>query len=227
MEKSNRPEGVYVSIEDLVSMRYGTTGINLLAHKKALVSMTGGHASAFRGRGIDFSEVRIYQPGDDVRNIDWRVTARTNKPHTKLYQEERERPVYLVVDQSQSMFFGSKKSFKSVTAAKAAANLAWGALENGDRVGGFIFSDEDHHELRPKEGKRGIQHFFKTLVNFNHALNAQDPIPSTTRRTLTNALVGLNQVVRPSSLVFLISDFRSFDDIALQHLAVMKWLRHL
>ena len=141
MQKNSPSAGIYTSIEELASMRYNTTGLNPLAHKKALASMAGGHISSFRGRGIDFSEVRIYQPGDDIRNIDWRVTARTNKPHTKLYREERERPVYIVVDQCQSMFFGSKKTFKSVTAARAAANLAWGTIDNGDRVGGLVFSD--------------------------------------------------------------------------------------
>jgi len=222
MQNPTHTEGVYTTIEELVSMRYHATGLSLQAQKKALASMTGGHASPFRGRGIDFSEVRIYQPGDDVRNIDWRVTARTNKPHTKLYREERERPVYIVVDQCQSMFFGSKTSFKSVTAARAAATLAWGALENGDRVGGFVFSDDDHQENRPKEGKKGIQSFFRSLVGFNQALNADRKTDTSNRRTLTNTLAGLNHVVRTSSSVFIISDFRSFDDISLQHLSVLN-----
>ncbi|MBV1882333.1 MAG: DUF58 domain-containing protein [Pseudomonadales bacterium] len=217
-----KESGAYTSIEELVSMRHNSSRVNLLAHKKALTSLAGGHASSFRGKGIDFSEVRIYQPGDDIRNIDWRVTARTNKPHTKLYREERERPVYLVVDQSQSMFFGSKSVFKSVTAAKAAASLAWGTIGNGDRIGGFVFSDNEHQEIRPKEGKKGIQRLFHSLVNFNQSLSMAQKTDTVDKRSFTKALAGLNQVVRPSSLIFIISDFRSFDDISLQHLSLLK-----
>ncbi len=111
---------------------------------------SGAYLSAFKGRGMEFEEARPYQPGDDIRNLDWRVTARTGKPHTKLFREERERPILLWVDYRNTMFFATKGVYKSVIAARAAALLAWSAHHHGDRVGGIIFSEQIHHELKPR-----------------------------------------------------------------------------
>ena len=215
-----RYRGIYVSMDELVALQSAELSLDLKGKRKALTTIAGQHRSSFRGRGIDFDEVRIYQPGDDVRNIDWRVTARTGQVHTKLYREERERPVYLVVDQRESLFFGSRKAFKSVVAARTAALLAWASRAQGDRVGGFLFNDRQVQELRPKEGKKGIQTFFRALVQFNQALDGHFDPRLSSRQTITHALTGLGQVVRPGSLVFLISDFQHFDDITLQHLSL-------
>lgn len=215
-----RYRGVYVSMDELVALQAADLDLDLRGKRKALTSVAGQHRSSFRGRGIDFDEVRIYQPGDDVRNIDWRVTARTGKVHTKLFREERERPVYLVVDQRESMFFGTQNAFKSVVAARVAALLAWASRSHGDRVGGFLFNDSDVQELRPKEGKKGIQTLFRLLVQFNQALEGRFDPRGGSRQSITQALGGLNQVVRPGSLIFLISDFQHFDDITLQHLSL-------
>lgn len=214
--------GVNVTMEELVQLKVGGAGLNLSAHRNALAAMAGGHHSAFRGRGIDFDESRIYQAGDDVRNIDWRVTARTGKTHTKIFREERERPIYIVVDQGATMYFGSQVCFKSVAAARAAAILAWGAMENKDRIGGLVFSDWEHQELRPREGKKGIQSLFRTLVNFNQAIGPH--IKRKTKpqaRPLTNAIATLNRIVKPGSLVFIISDFHDFDDFTWQNLSLL------
>ncbi len=216
-------KGVYVSMEELAAIQNTHAQLDLRSRRKSLATVAGTHRSTFRGRGIDFDEVRIYNPGDDVRNIDWRVTARSGKPHTKLFREERERPVYLVVDQSQSMFFGSRVAFKSVVAARAAAYLAWACRQQGDRVGGCLFNDTTVHEIRPKEGKRGIQQFLRLLVQFNQDLNSK-AANSHSRNTIIAALEHLNHVVRPGSLVFLLSDFRAFDDITQQHLSLI--VRH-
>lgn len=215
-----RYRGVYVSMDELVALQAADLDLDLRGRRKALSAVAGQNRSSFRGRGIDFDEVRIYQPGDDVRNIDWRVTARTGKVHTKLFREERERPVYLVVDQRESMFFGTQKAFKSVVAARAASLLAWASRAHGDRVGGFLFNDREVQELRPKEGKKGIQTFFRMLIQFNQALEGKFDPRQTSRQSITQALSGLNQVVRPGSLIFLISDFQHFDDITLQHLSL-------
>ena len=215
--------GVNVTVEELVQLKIGGAGLNLAAHRNALAAMAGGHHSAFRGRGVDFDETRIYQPGDDVRNIDWRVTARTGKAHTKIFREERERPIYIVVDQGATMYFGSQVCFKSVAAARVAAILAWGAMENKDRIGGLVFSDWDHQELRPREGKKGIQAFFRTLVNYNQAIGPHirhSDKPNT--RPLTNAIATLNRIVKPGSLVFVISDFHDFDDFTWQNLSLLS-----
>lgn len=212
--------GVYASMDELVALQAADLDLDLRGKRKALTAVAGQHRSSFRGRGIDFDEVRIYQPGDDVRNIDWRVTARTGKVHTKLFREERERPVYLVVDQRESMFFGSQNAFKSVVAARVAALLAWASRSHGDRIGGFLFNDSDVQELRPKEGKKGIQLFFRMLIQFNQMLAGRFDPRNSSRQSITQALSGLNRVVRPGSLIFLISDFQHFDDITLQHLSL-------
>ncbi len=213
--------GVYVSMNELIALQASHAKLDLRGQRKSLAIMAGGHRSSFRGRGIDFDEVRVYAPGDDIRHIDWRVTARTGKVHTKLYREERERPVYIVIDQRQSMFFGTKNAFKSVVAARTAAYLAWAARDHGDRVGGFLFNDTEVHEIRPKEGKRGIQQFFRLLIQFNQTLSAKSDTAPQSRSSITSAIEGLNQVVKPGSLVFIISDFHGFDDITLQHLSLV------
>lgn len=215
-----RYRGVYVSMDELVALQAADLRLDLRGKRKALTAIAGQHRSSFRGRGIDFDEVRIYQPGDDVRNIDWRVTARTGRTHTKLFREERERPVYLVVDQRESMFFGTQKAFKSVVAARTAALLAWASRTHGDRIGGFLFNDSDVQEIRPKEGKKGIQTFFRLLIQFNQSLDGQGNGKEFSRQSITQALSGLNQVVRPGSLIFLISDFQHYDDITQQHLTL-------
>ncbi|MBA56046.1 MAG: DUF58 domain-containing protein [Pseudomonadales bacterium] len=213
--------GIYISMDELVALRGAHVELDLRGRKKAMAAMAGMHRSSFRGRGIDFDEVRIYQAGDDVRNIDWRVTARTGRTHTKLFREERERPVYLVVDQRQPMFFGSQNAFKSVVAARVAAYFAWAARSHGDRIGGFLFNDTEVQELRPKDGKRGIQNFFRTLVQFNQGLEAKNLNRRSSRQSFINALQGLNHVVRPGSLVVLISDFLNYDDITQQHMSLL------
>jgi hypothetical protein len=130
--------GAYVELNDLLALRFRPLGESRLA--ATVVSARGGtRLSRQRGRGIDFSEVRLYQPGDDVRTIDWRVTARKNVPHTKVFREERERLTLIVVDQSQSMFFGSRVRLKSVAAAEFAGLAAWRAIRQNDRVGGVSF----------------------------------------------------------------------------------------
>ena len=148
--------GVYAELADLIALRYGARNLQIGKRKRALSVLAGPNKSNFRGRGIDFEEVRGYQPGDDIRTIDWRVTARTGSAHTKLFREERERPVLLVVDQRNSMFFGSQHCFKSVLAAQLASLLAWSALNNGDRVGGLVFNDNQHREFRPRRSRNRI-----------------------------------------------------------------------
>jgi len=181
---------------------------------------SGNYLSAFKGRGMEFDEVRPYQPGDDVRSIDWRVTARTGKPHTKMFREERERPVLLWVDYRKPMFFGTQNSFKSVLAAKTAALLAWSAAQHGDRLGGLIFSEQVHQELRPQRGKAGTLHFIKKLSEHP----AWDDFQDTPADIISGsqALNRLRRVARPGSLIFLISDFRYLDEAAKSSLAQMS-----
>lgn len=202
-------EGAYVSLDQLIALRFPARQLRLSRKKRALSALAGPNKSNFRGRGIDFEEVRNYQPGDDIRTIDWRVTARTGNAHTKLFREERERPVLVVTDQRNSLFFGSRNCFKSVLAAHFASLLAWAALDNGDRVGAVVFNDEDHRELRPRRSRRTVLAMLSEIQQYNHRLPlATVPNP----QSFTDMLSKLRRVARPGSSVYLISDFQGADD---------------
>lgn len=178
--------------------------------------MAGGYLSAFRGRGMEFDESRLYQPGDDIRSIDWRVTARSGQTHTKVYREERERPLLLWVDLSKTMFFGTRRYFKSVLAARLAALLAWSSIHQGDRLGGLIFSEQQHFEFRPRQGNAAVLHFIRQLASHpawtGHWRAVYDS------ETGLQALNRLRQVAKPGSLVVLISDFRFLNQACRSHL---------
>ncbi|MDX1812035.1 MAG: DUF58 domain-containing protein [Gammaproteobacteria bacterium] len=205
MSTQQYPEEVLVPLDTLLSLRFQASSTFNKTFKKSSAIMAGNYASPFRGRGIDFSEVRMYEPGDDVRTIDWRVTARTGKAHTKLFIEERERPVFFIVDCNSSMQFGTQVAFKSVIAAKIMALLAWSAVAHGDRVGGMLFSEAGHEEVKPSGGKRGILKLFSRLVEKNRRqLEAQQFQKADNFQEI---LFLLRRVVRPGSLVYFISDF--------------------
>ena len=189
----------------------------------------GQYLSAFKGRGMEFDESRPYQPGDDIRAMDWRVTARTGKAHSKVFREERERPVLLWVDYRQPMFFGTQQHFKSVLAAKVAALLAWSTAHHGDRLGGLIFSDEQskssHIELRPSRGKSASLHFIKQLAQHTAMLNAAEQINASNTNSMNSAaesLARLQRVSKPGSLIFLISDFRNMNDLAWSRISLLS-----
>ncbi len=173
----NEYRGAFTRLRDLIWLRYAakqaSRELDNLIDNKTANPLAGLMTSRFRGRGIDFAEVRVYQPGDDIRTIDWRVTARTGVAHTKLFQEERERPVLLLVDQSSSMYFGSRVMFKSVLAARTAALLAWAVLERGDRIGGIVFSEHGHREIRPRRNKHAVLRLLNELHGFNQALGKE------------------------------------------------------
>ena len=226
------PKGPSITLEQMIALENFSTGFEPTAQRKILSSMSGGHQSRFRGRGMDFNEVRAYQAGDEIKNIDWRVTARTNKVHTKLFTEEKERPVFIVADQSSSLAFGSKTAFKSVTVSYTAALLAWSSNRSSDRVGGIIFSDYDHRELKPKEGKKSILRYLKTLSEFNQNLIKQDLARQnpqaqashdpTTNTPLNKALSSLHRVIRPGSLIFILSDFTTFNQQTVNNLRLLN-----
>ena len=209
------PRGAYSELPELIRLRHGARDLKLRQQRQAFSPLVGPHHTRFRGRGIEFEEVRLYQSGDDIRSIDWRVTARTGKPHTKLFREERERPVLLLVDQGLSMFFGSKTCCKSVTAAHIAALLAWAAIQGNDRVGGLVYNDTDHAEVRPKRQARTVLELLSSIHRFNLLLQRQPP-PATTG--LNRALEELRRITRPGSNLFLISDFQGLGEEGEKHL---------
>lgn len=211
-------KGISFSLEELINLRNSAQSLSLSCRHRVKNSLISHRLATLRGRGIDFDEVRIYQPGDDIRNMEWRVTARSGKPHIKLYHEERERPVFLVVDLSPTMFFGTKVAFKSAIATQAAALLGWAAVHNGDKLGGIvIFSEEEQLEFPPLSRQHGILPFLKVLANQNQA-HAQ----SSKSDALSKALAHLRHIAKPSSLIFIISDFQSIDNEIEKNLSSLK-----
>ncbi|VAW96370.1 hypothetical protein PA3071 [hydrothermal vent metagenome] len=208
MEPIAADDIVRVRLDTLIKLHRSASQLPLKS-KRIHSRLSGNYISTFKGRGMEFDEARPYQPGDDVRSIDWRVTARTGKTHTKLYREERERPVLLWVDLRPTMFFASQGMFKAVLAAKAAALLAWSSSQHNDRIGGLVFSEQQHIELRPQRGKAATLHFLKQLAG--HPAWNKKETAHTQNQSANHALHRLRNVTRPGSLIFLISDFRDFD----------------
>jgi uncharacterized protein (DUF58 family) len=180
---------------------------------------TGAYVSHFRGRGMEFDESRPYQPGDDPRSIDWRVTARSTTAYTKLFREERERPVLIVVDLRANMHFATRGCFKSVNASRAAALLAWAAHHRGDRLGGLIFGGTTHRELKPKLGRQAALRFVHQLVEHPDWHSSDEPVVAEAEQPLSHALGSLRRVARPGSLVVILSDFIGFNRSAQSYLS--------
>lgn len=200
---------VKVTTKALVQQQTHAKSLSLSGRKKASSAISGLHDSRFRGRGMDYQESRVYQAGDDIRNMDWLVTARTGTPHTKLFQEERERPIHIIMDNNQSMAFGTRKEFKSVTAAKAGALLAWAAVKNGDRVGVMSYGKNGINHEKPVGGKRGMMRLIAHLVQTDaaEAIEQTKTIHQIKKTQLQDALKRLRTIIRPGSLVIIISDF--------------------
>lgn len=180
---------------------------------------TGAYVSHFRGRGMEFDESRPYQPGDDPRSIDWRVTARSTTAYTKLFREERERPVLVVVDLRATMHFATRGCFKSVNASRAAALLAWAAHHRGDRLGGLIFGDTTHRELKPRLGRRAALRFLHELAEHRDWSTRERDSGEMGEEPLTQAMSALRRVARPGSLVVVLSDFLGFSRNAQSYLS--------
>ncbi|MDH3994188.1 MAG: DUF58 domain-containing protein [Gammaproteobacteria bacterium] len=208
--------GAYVDLNELIALRFPARQLQLRRRKRALNVLAGPNKSNFRGRGIDFEEVRSYQPGDDIRGIDWRVTARTGSPHTKLFREERERPLLLAVDQRSGMFFGSSHCFKSVLAAQLASLIAWSGLDGGERVGGLVFNGTEHREIRPRRSRKTVLALLSHMADYNRNLPLDAASPS---GSFAAMLTNLRRIVRPGSSLFIVSDFRGAgDEHAREHL---------
>ncbi|TWH64902.1 uncharacterized protein DUF58 [Azomonas agilis] len=220
-------EGVTTNLSELIALRQHIHKIPLFSTPQRRSLLLGHHHARLRGRGVDFDQVRPYQVGDDVRHVDWRVTARTREPHTKIFHEERERPIYLLVEQSPRLFFGTQRQFKSVLAAQAAALIGWVALEHCDRVGGLVFSQHQHQEVRPRRRQHSLLQFLQCLAQANQQL--AQPLSSTTASSTTDslsfALHRTREVLRPGSLVVLLCDERALTDLAEQQLKLLG--RHL
>ena len=198
------PKGHKVSAERLIEGRHVAQSININAQSKALALLAGRRKIRQRGRGVDFEEVRLYAPGDDVRSIDWRVTARSGDPHTKLFQEDREQPIVLLVDLRSPMWFGSKNCFKTVLASHIASVLAWAGLDAGERVGGIAMTNSGLVEIKPQRSKRSVLRLLRLMESApSPSASPDEDAPD----TWSVALSQLKSLSRPGARLMLISDF--------------------
>ncbi|MDB6015327.1 MAG: hypothetical protein JWL65_7577 [Gammaproteobacteria bacterium] len=194
------------NLEELLALRGAAQGLRLPSRRPAHASHAGAYRSAHRGRGLEFQEVRPYVSGDDPRTIDWRVTARRGRPHTKLFREERERPVWLLADLGAAMFFGTRRQLKSSVVVRAAALVAWSAVQTGDRVGALIAGSSSYRILPPRAREAGVLPLLATLIDMQPT--APSASPSGCMKDGVNALLPL---VHPGSMVIALSDFAVLD----------------
>ncbi|MFM0211530.1 DUF58 domain-containing protein [Paraburkholderia sediminicola] len=197
---------VYVDAAYLAKLEFQARGLSFVAPAPVSSVLSGNHASRLRGRGLNFEEIRAYLPGDDVRHIDWKVSLRLGKPQIRAYTEERDRPLLVVVDQRVSMFFGSRRAFKSVVAAEVAALAVWMGFTAGDRVGGVLFDDSRIVPVKPLRSRNRIKVLFGALAGMNNALHA-DSEARTDYAQLNAALEGVLQLAGHDYLICIISDF--------------------
>lgn len=201
---------VHTDFAHLRKLAARARGISFLPAQPSTSILNGQHASRIKGRGLNFEELRHYSIGDDVRTIDWKVTARTGEPYVRVYTEERDHSVILIVDQRMTMFFGSQHNMKSVTAAEAAALAAQAVLAKGDRVGGIIFNDTEMTELRPNASARAFSLFLSTLAKVNCSLNAKGP--SQDGVSINRPLRAAARLAKTNGQVLIFSDFDGLND---------------
>ena len=212
--------GVYVDLEQLIALEQKGRKVSLLPRQPVHSLLSGRYASRMRGRGLNFEEIRDYRSGDDVRSIDWKVTARLQSPHVRVFNEERDRQGLLVVDQRLSMFFGTRRAMKSVTAAEIAAVVAWRILSVGDRVGGIVFNDRSIEEVRPQRSRRIVLQYLTKLAEQNQALGVGRGI--TRDATMLNrALDRIRRVAPHDATVVIFSDFDGADETTRHAIAAL------
>lgn len=195
---------LYPTMQDLMTFKNKKSQVHTPRHSVTSTA-PGNHHSPFRGHGLEFDSVREYVPGDDIRRIDWRVTARTGRPHLKLFKEERERPIIICVDMNGTMRFGTRKTFKSIQAARVAALLGWQAIAHQDRVGGCLFGDLPGAILpfppqRSRSSFAAILQMLSTPPEEHHNVS------------FDAAIDHLNAIALPGSLIYFISDFMAIED---------------
>lgn len=209
LDRSDRR--VYADLRELVLLKNRLRGLSFLPRQPVQSLLSGRHASRLRGRGLNFEELRHYQSGDDVRSIDWKVTARTRQPHTRVFTEERDRPVLLLIDQRINMFFGSQVYMKSVTAAHLAALTTWKTLDQGDRVGAIVFDDDRQQHFAPRRSQLTATKLLSTIVEFNHQLSASAPDPED-NLAFANTLRHASRLAAHNHLIVIISDFYGLNE---------------
>ncbi|MFT5115018.1 MAG: hypothetical protein ACI8P9_004361 [Parasphingorhabdus sp.] len=208
--------GVSYSLQDLLGLQAAAKVLQMTGRRRSRSTVSGLQESRIRGRGMSYAESRPYQPGDDVRQIDWRVTARSGRTHTKLYEEEKERPVFLILDYNHTMFFGSRYAFKHVVAAEAAALVGWSCVSRGDHVGSLLITPRTHAELKPVGGRRGLMRLFHAMLKAQQHRHEREEV------SLNDAFNRALKVARPGSLIFIFSDFYHLNEETEQQLVRLR-----
>jgi len=212
-------QGIVVTLPDLIALqslvRVRTSALN--SRKTAI----GKNSAKARGRGMEIADIRHYQAGDEIRHMEWRITARTGRPHIKLYEEERERPVMILTDFSHSMYFGTRGAFKSFIAAQLAGLLAWSTIKQGDKIGGLMFSANSRHDFVPNLRNKSITPFLAALSNYTRLYDTVRAHQEQTQ-DLTQALSHLNRMTKAGCLIIIISDFYGLNASCQQQLSELK-----
>ena len=216
MSDSLRDHRVYADLNILIRLQAYAKRFNFLPNRAINRNLAGPHVSRLRGRGLSFEELRGYRIGDDIRTLDWKVTNRTGKPHVRVFCEEREREVLLLVDQRSQMFFGSKLYMKSVVAAETAALAMWHFLSVKDKVGALVFNDHDISTVKPRRSRKTAMQILHNIVRFNHQL-AVSPKPKNIAQ-LQQVLRQAERLCSHDCLLVLISDLHDWDQQTLQQL---------
>ncbi|PKH06117.1 DUF58 domain-containing protein [Moritella sp. Urea-trap-13] len=202
---------IYADINELRRLQYLAKGFSFLPQQPVNSLLSGKNSSKLRGRGLNFEELRHYRPGDDIRAMDWKTTRRTGKPHIKVYTEERERNIYLLVDQRSTMFFGSTNKMKSVIAAELAALIAWKVVDSGDRIGAIVYGDEKIQLVPAKRGRQHVVQVLTEIVRQNRNLKiGKTPIHPT--ESLNKVLTKANHLCRNNALVIFIGDGNGWNE---------------
>lgn len=209
--------GLYASLEELMEQRRFVPYLKNYQFSNVVSARAGDVKSAFKGRGMEFEEIRSYAFGDDVRDIDWRVTARKQKPYTKLFAEEKDREIYVLLDLSASMVFGTKVELKSVAAAKIAALFGWLSLENKDRFGCLIYDGKETYVFKPQNSRAGMMAVLKKISEVSALVLKQS-----NEGRLAKPLQVLQAGLKSRAAVFVISDFYGFDEADKKALATLS-----
>lgn len=216
-QKHTSNRNIYTDIDELRRLQHLAKGFSFSPQQPINSVLSGKYASKLRGRGLNFEELRHYRPGDDIRSMDWKVTRRTGKPHIKVYTEERERNVYLVIDQRASMFFGSTGKMKSVIAAELSALIAWRVVDSGDRVGAIVYNDHDMSIVPAKRGRQHVINVLNNIVKYNKQLKVgRTDIDAS--QSLNKALAKLPHTCGNNALVIVIGDGHGWDEQSTQQI---------
>lgn len=215
--QANENEGVYVTLDELMRFSYLAKGFSFLPSQPVHSILSGRHASKVRGRGMDFSEMKQYVQGDDPRSMDWKATRRTGKAYIRVFNEERDRNVWLLISQRNSMFFGTKKMMKSVAAAHLSALTAFKVLDTGDRVGAVVYNDEKLTFFKAQRSKQGVMQILSEVVRQNQALKASNTKDDNSQ--LNEALKVISASAKHDDLIILIGDGTAVNEESIKYVS--------